>query len=336
MFRFSFSTRWSPEAARERLRKGKVPRRMRVAGHLDLSSCFWLTNLPRTLEAGSINVSNCPKLRTLPEHVECEVLILQQTNVECLHAGLNVARQIDAANCIRLRYVAPLSVSALLLSGCTTLQRLPDGLKVQHLDLSRCARFVELPASAAPYLRNLDVSGCTNLRELPAGLKRLATLNVRGCTNLKSLPSDIQIKDWLEVAESGLDRPLRFVQHRWRGTPVPDHVAFYPETIRAAEILWERNLELRRVLIERVGIDWFLEKANADVIDSDHDAGGPRRLLRISFGDGPDMVCVEVDCPSTGRKYILQVPPQMPTCAHAAAWLAGFNNPAHFRPVLET
>jgi hypothetical protein len=33
---------------------------------------------------------------------------------------------------------------------------------------------------------------------------------------------------------------------------------------------------------------------------------------------------------------VLQVPPQIPTCAHAAAWLAGYINPAHYRPILET
>ena len=114
--------RWSAAAARERLRKGKVPRRMRVAGYLDLSDSSWLTNLPRELEADTINVSNCPKLRDLPERVKCDALILQRTNVECLHAGLNVARQIDAANCLRLRYIAPIKVPALLLRGCTALR----------------------------------------------------------------------------------------------------------------------------------------------------------------------------------------------------------------------
>jgi len=41
-------------------------------------------------------------------------------------------------------------------------------------------------------------------------------------------------------------------------------------------------------------------------------------------------------CPSTGRKYLLRVPPHIADCRAAAAWLAGFNNPDEYRPVQET
>lgn len=336
MFRFNLIPRWSAAAARERLRKGNVPRRMRVAGHLDLSDSPWLKYLPRDLEADTINVSNCLYLRGLPDRIKCDALIVQRTNIARLHGNFDVTHQIDASDCRHLNSIGPLEVPTLLLRGCAALEGLPEGLKAHHLDVSRCAKLVDLPERVAASLRTLDVSGCTNLTALPGGLKHLATLSIRGCTKLHSLPDDIQIQDWLDVADSGLERPLRYVQTMWHGTPVPDQVAFYPETITVQQILWEPNLELRRVMLERVGMEWFLEKANAEVLDSDCDPGGSRRLLRISFGHGPEMVYVEVNCPSTGRKYVLQVPPQMATCAHAAAWMAGFNNPAHYRPVLET
>lgn len=328
--------RWTAARARQRISEGKLPRRMRVAGQLDLSNCGWLTMLPRRLEADDITVSNCPKLRELPEHFRCSALAMQRTNIECLHAGLNARNEIDASNCLRLRYIAPITVETLVVRNCPALERVSEGLIVQNLDLSGCTRFVELPSSVAANLRNLDVSGCTNLTELPAGLTRLMRLDVRGCTKLKRLPSDIQIRDWIEAADSGLEEPLRHVQYRWNGVSVPNRFAFYPETISAEEILGERNLELRRVMIERVGMDWFLERANAEVLDSDQDVGGPRRLLRIGFESGPDIVCIEVHCPSTGRKYLLHVPPQTPSCAYAVAWMAGFNNPAHYQPVVET
>ena len=180
------------------------------------------------------------------------------------------------------------------------------------------------------------MSECTNLTALPTGLRRLDTLNVRGCTKLKSLPDDIQIEGWIEVADSGLDAAVALCATQVARYASAGSDRVLPRNDHRRGDLVGTNLELRRVLIERVGMDWFLDKVKAEVIDSDYDAGGARRLLRIPFGHGPEMLCIEVHCPSTGRKYVLQVPPQMPTCAHAAAWLAGFNNPAHYRPLLET
>jgi hypothetical protein len=122
----------------------------------------------------------------------------------------------------------------------------------------------------------------------------------------------------------------------WRGTPVSERVAFYPESITVDENLGERNLEYRRVLIDRVGMEWFVENARPDVIDRDQDAGGSRRLLRIPFDDGEGVLMLEVHCPSTGRRYLLRVPPQLTTCAEGAAWVAGFRSARQYRPVLET
>jgi hypothetical protein len=122
----------------------------------------------------------------------------------------------------------------------------------------------------------------------------------------------------------------------WRAMRVAYRIAFHSETITVREILREPNVELRRVMLERVGREWFYENARPQVVDSDSDAGGMRRLLRVPFGEGQDFVCLEVRCPSTGRKYLLRVPEQSSTCARAAAWLAGFNSARQYRPVVET
>jgi hypothetical protein len=47
-------------------------------------------------------------------------------------------------------------------------------------------------------------------------------------------------------------------------------------------------------------------------------------------------MCVCVVCPSTGRQYVLRVPPTMRSCRQAAAWIAGYDNPADYRPLAET
>jgi hypothetical protein len=174
---------------------------------------------------------------------------------------------------------------------------------------------------------------------LPAGLVQLRTLNVRGCTNLRALPDDIRVLSTIEVADSGLESlpdSVRSTQIVWRAMRVAYRIAFHPETITVREILREPNVELRRVMLERVGREWFCANARPQVVDSDSDAGGMRRLLRVPFGEGQDFVCLEVRCPSTGRKYLLRVPEQSSTCARAAAWLAGFNSARQYRPVVET
>jgi hypothetical protein len=211
-------------------------------------------------------------------------------------------------------------------------------LLVRNLDLSACTRLTELPASTAARLWNLNVSGCTDLCELPAGMHYLQVLNVGGCRKLTELPRGMRVQSRIEVADSGLKglpQSLRSTRVSWRGVLVPDHVAFHPETITAREILYETNLERRRVLIDRMGMQRFVEEVGAETIDADEDAGGPRRLLRVPF-QGEEIVCLEVHCPSTGRKYVLRVPPQVQTCAEGAAWIAGFNNARRYRPVMET
>jgi hypothetical protein len=118
--------------------------------------------------------------------------------------------------------------------------------------------------------------------------------------------------------------------------PVDERIAFRPESITAEEILNEPNAERRRVLLERLGYEAFLGRAHAELLDRDRDAGGERRLLRVRMLGDEALVCVSVICPSTGRQYVLRVPPTMKSCRQAVAWTAGFDDPGAYRPVRET
>jgi hypothetical protein len=339
MLPFDLLTTWTPDDARRRLQKARAPSRMRVTGRLDLANAALLTRLPQKLEAEAIDVSGCAGLTELPKKLKCTQLRLQRTQIKCLPAGLEVSRQIDATGCECLREVGALRVTELVLRGCTALVDLSDGLRVRHLDVSLCSRLQGLPASVAKGLLDLDVSECQSLNELPAGLGRLRTLNLRGCAQLRCLPSDMRVHGWIEVADSGIEalpQSLQSAQVVWRGVRVSDRIAFHPEMITVREIMWEPNAELRRVLVERVGMEWFCANAQAQVVDSDFDAGGERRLLRVAFDGGEDIVCLEVRCPSTGRKYLLRVPPQTTECTKGAAWLAGFSSARQYRPLVET
>jgi hypothetical protein len=117
---------------------------------------------------------------------------------------------------------------------------------------------------------------------------------------------------------------------------VSGRVALHPETITAREALAERNAEVRRVMVERMGYERFLREVEAETVAEDTDAGGPRRLLRVAMERDEPLVCLSVRDPSTGRAYLLRVPPGMESCRQAAAWIAGFDSPDEYQPLAET
>jgi len=203
--------------------------------------------------------------------------------------------------------------------------------------LSRCPLWEALPDSVVQSVEMLDVSECPQVVEIPNCFGRLEGLNVSGCRNLTDLPTGIRVRSWIDVADTGLRElpwSLRSVRLLWHGVPVSDRVAFDPESITVEEILAESNQELRRVLLERVGLDWFFEHARPEVRDEDRDAGGTRRLLSIGLNRQEAIVCVQVQCPSTGGKYLLRVPPGMSTCHEAIAWTAGYASPRDYRETI--
>jgi hypothetical protein len=298
---------------------GEAPEGLHVRGRLDLTN------------TGPIE---------LPPGLRCYHLELRGSAVRELPEGLEVEYKLDLQDCHSLeRLPENLKVGSLVLRGCTALRALPEGLDVYFLDLQGCVRLEGWPRRARIRIGRLNAGGCTRLSSLPQCLRRLAQLDVSNCPNLCELPEGLEVTSWLDVGGSGvtgLPTSLTGVRLRWRGVPVDERIAFRPETITVAEVLGERNAELRRVLLERFGFERFMREAGAVVIDRDRDAGGERQLLRLALEGDEDLVCVSVSCPSTGRRYLLRVPPTVRTCRQAVAWTAGFDDPALYRPLVET
>lgn len=115
---------------------------------------------------------------------------------------------------------------------------------------------------------------------------------------------------------------------------VPARIFLTPESISVNEILEERNVEIRRIMIERLGLDRFLTRAEAKIIDVDQD--GKRRLYRIALRRDEPIVAVRVQCPSTGQIYFLRVPPNIQTCRQAVAWTFWYDNQTQCEPAKET
>lgn len=119
----------------------------------------------------------------------------------------------------------------------------------------------------------------------------------------------------------------------WKGVLVTQQIIEHPDTLTPESIFTEPNAEVRRVMIERLGLDRFLTRAKAQPIHSDDHH---RSLYKIAVKDDEPIVAVRVQCPSTGQIYFLRVPPQIDRCDKAVAWTFGFDKVRDYAPVVET
>jgi hypothetical protein len=119
--------------------------------------------------------------------------------------------------------------------------------------------------------------------------------------------------------------------HSWHGVRIP--AEYYEQAGSPQKVLAETNVEVRRALIERYdflhGKGQFMEDCGAAVIDRAPQpmADGTateNELLHISLPDDPDgsIVALRLNDPSTQRKYIVRVPPDMKRVRQALAWCA--------------
>ena len=297
-----------------------LPADLQVRYRLDVSDCTELTSLPAGPKAGTLSARNCFALTSLP------------AELELVTVTLNNCRDLD-------RLPEGLTAASLILRFCPALKALPEGLRVIYLDIAGCPGLTHWPDRGSVRVARVSLRGCVGFSCLPNWLTNLAELDVSGCANLAELPEGMRVSSWLDIAGTqirALPQSLHGVQLRWRGVAVDERIACHPETITSREALAEQNAERRRVLVERMGYDAFMAQARPDVLDADRDPGGERRLLRVSLGGDEPLVCLAVQCPSTGRRYMLRVPPGTRTCHQAAAWIAGCDNPDDYHPVAES
>jgi hypothetical protein len=312
-----------PKEAAELILKGRAPEGLRTG----------------VLQLG-LSVTKKPLRSPLPAGLRCYSLSLAGQPLTSLPPGLQVEFKLDLADCNQLAELpARLAVSTLVLTNCTRLVSLPEGLRVNFLQLDSCTSLQSWPESAQVTHGWVRARGCSALDRLPEQLGPLASLDLRGCQKIASIPPGAGIRSWVDIGGpriTSLPEPVGNVGLRWRGVPVTAQIAFFPETLTGPGILAERNAEVRRVMIERVGFEKFLREVKAEELDGDRDRGGERRLLRVPLADDEPIVVVSVHCPSTGRQYLVRVPPTTRTCRQAVAWTAGFDNPDDYAPVAET
>ncbi len=127
----------------------------------------------------------------------------------------------------------------------------------------------------------------------------------------------------------------------WHGVAVPDWVVLHPERIDIGAIAREENVEVRRVMVERVGWERLSREGGARLIH--HDATGRLWETTESIeGDrwSPKARFVEVvnstpEPDGTRRHYFIRVPPTMRTAREAVAWTFELGD-VEYQPLAES
>ena len=130
-----------------------------------------------------------------------------------------------------------------------------------------------------------------------------------------------------------LEYPDGWGLYAWRGVRVPEQVILDPDNLTREDFLKEPNVEVRRVMQERMG-HRFVSELGGVVLDS-----GPRGTLyevRLP-ADDPEQVAryIQVQDASTERQYFVRVPPIIQTAAEAVAWSFGLSV-EEYQPMRET
>lgn len=319
---------------------GDAPDGLQISGHLDFTGDTNLGYLPTNLTVTRLTLNGCKNLRRLPAALSCYELEVHNSALEDLPPDIKVDYRLDLSDSKELRCLPDgLKTGSLNLSGCVRLEALPEGLDVYYLDISGCSGLSGWLHLGNIRFGRLTARRCSWLCALPHWITALAQLDVSGCVNLSDLPDGLTVSSWLDVTGTRirqLPASLQGVRLRSRNVLVDQRIVFHPETISADEVLAESNAEVRRVMLDSMGYDAFLNKAQAEILDQDFDAGGQRQLLRVSLPRDEALVCMAVKCPSTGCRYMLRVPPATQSCRQAAAWIAGYDDPDDYAPLAET
>jgi len=104
------------------------------------------------------------------------------------------------------------------------------------------------------------------------------------------------------------------------GVSVDKQVVMEPETQTVKQINDEDNEEVKRIRIERYGWQKYMEGIDAKVLDKNRDEVSDTNEFLFSGNGIVALLCI---CPSTGKEFVLEVPPETKTCAEAQDWVSG-------------
>jgi len=124
----------------------------------------------------------------------------------------------------------------------------------------------------------------------------------------------------------------------WRGVALPASITRRLPALTGKSIVSIRNVELRRLAVEYLGVEGFLRACGATRVAQD-DFGTLWRT-RIAVDDEP-FVAVEVvnataEPDGSYRRYFLRVPPETRTAREGVAWTFGFDSAEEYIVTTQT
>jgi hypothetical protein len=119
--------------------------------------------------------------------------------------------------------------------------------------------------------------------------------------------------------------------YAWKGIMVPEQIIEQPETITAKGILKENNTEIRRAMVDIIGIEKFIVDSKGKTLDEQ----GEYELLEVPYLDGGQMIALKMRCPTTSAIYVHTVHPNCTNVEQALAWKRGEDDFAKARPYRE-
>ncbi len=136
--------------------------------------------------------------------------------------------------------------------------------------------------------------------------------------------------------DAAVEFPDGYKIFAWRGIPVPRDVIEWPQSLTSQRIDQERNIELRRALIDKFGVANYLRETCAGI--KDQSELGTLYLKQMPGDEPIALVRVKNSTPEadgTYKEYFLRVPPTMKTVQEAVAWTF-FLKPDQYGPSIET
>jgi len=327
-------------------------------GSLELRELPALQSLPSSIDAAALVLGEMPLLKALPTNLRFQRA--RFSRIDCLLSlpSNTIIESIAVSGCPNFKALPPqLSVvEAIEVDGCPEFATIPPetvcyefkstGGKVHTIDtkwramrrLTVRSPLLERLPSTLLFAETLDLGGCSVLKQLPSRLTVRDSIDLSECEALEEVPPQMPPPQRAELGGtrlSGVPASWQAIPISWRRVPVSARILYQPERIAPSEVLAEVNLEVRRIMLQRIGFERFARTVESVLVDEDRDPGGARRLLRIPTKGAEDIFVLNVRCPSTQREYLLRVPPTVTTCHAAAAALAGLP-PEQYNPILET
>src|ERR687885_984531 len=100
----------------------------------------------------------------------------------------------------------------------------------------------------------------------------------------------------------------------------------HPDLWQAQWLLEERNAELKRILIQKIGYDRICQQLQAVELDTWQEY----TLLKIDNADVEPIYLLKMTCPSTGFIHALRVPPNISSAREAIRWVNWGIDPLEF------